>query len=870
MKQYKRNLYAAMLLVLCILNTSVAAQQTDIEFRWLSTVSGENGSASSPRCNFVVDKEGNTYYGAEYNGESTWEDYTPVDEYLDTNECVWTPSVRGVVVVKIDTLGNRVWSKRVMSNFSESSKMRINDFQIRNNLLYFRVSIAGFIVQTSTCSPFIWMFDTLYQWPRPSVDSPYGGRAYPWLDVGENIFPFNSKEGSLMDLVVTMDLDGNVLEKHMMALEDTLRFDRRILERDSITGRWTYLGTTEASQIDGSMLLNPLESVFIVDSRERKHFFFPRYFYSYNRYLRIDDTIYNLRDFYRDINIPWQDSVCQLHHLIIDSNWNIVSMKPLVCDADSTAIRHLPGTRRSDPVILGGFGGVAIDEYDNVYLNINCSTAVYKYWINWKNGIIYVDSNQGERYYPYPEPVDYPFQFSLDSTHHVVVENPQASSFIPILVKYDPDGNIVWAKQTYVESSDTSPVKCESGIIGAPLMDSQYVCYKRIFAHHWRTKYDYVPGAFGDTLVPLSYFFDEGHTQGLDVIPLDSLPECGYLTSETYRNYRRRIECMYYVVYDRETGDFVKALIPGKKWLEGDKFSTIVMKLGERLGTNTLRDGKIWTKIKLINPELPFIPPACLEETDIESDSSIVVDTMMYHWGASLSLSENGQFVGSSFLPSYQGVPPRPVNFPSPSWYTPIVVSYYLPEYDKRRVPPCPGVDSVAVECGMGSATLRWHGGEGHQLWQVAQVAADSTGAMPDSAAWEQALPTETQDTTLYMALDTCVWLRVRGMCSSGHYGPWSEAVEACPLVGMPTGATPGGVVLVPNPAKELVAVSDALSGTPLHGVSEVEVMSTLGSRVAGTVGSAYVNVGNLSAGTYFVKAVTRRGTYLLKLVVER
>ncbi|MBR1835457.1 MAG: T9SS type A sorting domain-containing protein, partial [Bacteroidales bacterium] len=182
---------------------------------------------------------------------------------------------------------------------------------------------------------------------------------------------------------------------------------------------------------------------------------------------------------------------------------------------------------------------------------------------------------------------------------------------------------------------------------------------------------------------------------------------------------------------------------------------------------------------------------------------------------------------------------------------------------------PCAGVESVAADRGMGSATLRWRGGEGQQLWQVARVAADSTGREPDSAAWEQALLTETADTVLTLALDTCVWLRVRGMCDEGHYGPWSAAVVACPLVGIASGAEAGGVVLTPNPASGLVAVADALSGTPLHGVREVQVVSALGTTVLSTKGSAYFSVNALPAGTYFVKAATRRGTYLLKLVVE-
>ena len=57
--------------------------------------------------------------------------------------------------------------------------------------------------------------------------------------------------------------------------------------------------------------------------------------------------------------------------------------------------------------------------------------------------------------------------------------------------------------------------------------------------------------------------------------------------------------------------------------------------------------------------------------------------------------------------------------------------------------------------------------------------------------------------------------------------------------------------------------------GTTPAQPKEVQVISPLGHTVLYTKGSARFNVSSLPAATYFVKVVTRHGTYLQKLVVE-
>jgi hypothetical protein len=95
------------------------------------------------------------------------------------------------------------------------------------------------------------------------------------------------------------------------------------------------------------------------------------------------------------------------------------------------------------------------------------------------------------------------------------------------------------------------------------------------------------------------------------------------------------------------------------------------------------------------------------------------------------------------------------------------------------------------------------------------------------------------------------------------------KAVMACPQVGTTPAQPTPCIILMPNPSNDAVVVADSWSETPRHDVKEVQVISPLGHTVLYTKGSARFNVSSLPAATYFVKVVTRHGTYLQKLVVE-
>ena len=850
---------------------TVSAQNS--EFRWLSAIFGTGTlfPSSTNWSNIAVDTAGNTYFGQSFGGSYKWEDYQDVEEAFSTDPCLRDQlrTARCAVIAKLDTSGHRVWTRTVYGR--EMTDARISNLLIRDSLLYFCLAVYLSADIRSPCRPFLWLFDTMYYYPVAWEQNHYN---YNW---GTNIpdsllgFPFNGSDHAWISMLVEMDLDGNVKDINPLLYG----YSKDIFNGSLLTDCYPAVA---------------YETCFQFDSKKRMHIFGVPY--------EVGPALVAGRDTLHIDQQPWLTPFLDTVHtgslyIILDSNLHVESVRPMLSDYDRRTVVSLPGATR--PYRDNGCylipKGITIAENDNVYLSATCSVSRMSYIRSWLNGTgAYTDSNYVRLPLPEPPPISYPYYINLDSAHAVVVENLQASECIPVLIKYDSAGNIVWVKQRYLEGTlNTDTMTWTSEVETpkvAPLVDSQYVYFKGNVMDEMRQRN--IPGNH-NFLVRRNYYFDAEHRHRLNGPEVDE-PDSLYGQYITYgdlrgNDYRCATRFSYYAVYDKGSGEYVKTVIPMKEWMDTVKWATFFDDspglAGKPLSNTIRRDGEIFDRLCLMVSmsvmsapnwmHLMDISNSRLMTTNIEDGSSAVIDSSMYAWGSDHVLTDKGMYICSSDADwaSMAGPVPPPVPLGALDGHMPIRVGYYMPAYDRRRVAPCAGVESVAADRGMGSATLRWRGGEGQQLWQVARVAADSTGREPDSAAWEQALLTETADTVLTLALDTCVWLRVRGMCDEGHYGPWSAAVVACPLVGIASGAEAGGVVLTPNPASGLVAVADALSGTPLHGVREVQVVSALGTTVLSTKGSAYFSVNALPAGTYFVKAATRRGTYLLKLVVE-
>lgn len=860
----KRNGYYVLFLLMCLAGGEVLSQNA--QFKWIELIQLYNTDAQAYHKNhdIEIDEDGNVYIIGNFSSQARWMDDSMIDTIFDT--CGWLAdnTFIGGYIAKLDSNGNRLWVKvlRTTLRTGEHSGvwLTMSNITRKDSLLYFSVDIAGGISwrEFQQHVPIFWFFDTLYQYPVQYPESQYGEMPDSLMR-----FPFYKGNSTAFVAFFTMDLDGNIVDRHHITLHS-----------DSIK---VYSGDTIQTVFSREYL--NMDHIFTVDSKKNIHFF-PEVRDPF--LLQIDDDSTKLMD----MN-PWEYNIFNLNycfHIIIDSNWNITSARPIISSVDSQGIFILPRWITNHAVRLLPLS-LTLDDEDNVYLRVRCTTHVYSVWLGWKMGLTYYDPyNYNIRYpYPYPE-VEYPYYIYLDSVHRITVENVQAGGEIDAVIKYDTAGNVVWCNQIYECRPDTNSIGYDPAVYSTPVaFDSANVYVLFQVRDQWKKKqeidssilYEGYHRTIPDTNVPTHFYFDEEHRHELIMPPFDE-PDWDFYHHgiEYERNYRWCLLFNYYAVYDRQTGEFKRYVQPWKREIDSIKAffvwsyvdsHELVFNNGKPLRTYGV---SVWGPRGLgEHPE----PPLFVEH-DLQTNEVKVIDSLMVGMGNNTVLHKNGLLY--DFSEYEQCRPPAPFN---PNYYylyrdAPMLTCFYLPGYDSRILPPCPKVDSLTVSYpGMSTALLAWHPDSAHQAWLVEQLPVRSIDSVPDSADWEQALVTEVTDPSLTIDLDTCLWLRVRGICStaSGHASDWSEPVAACPQVGIPPKATTPYAVLSPNPASGTVTVTDAWSGTPIQYVKSLEVYSSLGRKVMHHSGNGVFNVGNLPAGTYMVKVVTWQGTQLLKLVVE-
>lgn len=870
------------LVLLCMLTNTVIAQRS--EFRWAQYIMGYFDAALRDRAEIVVDSDGNTYIATPTYQWDMWRDYSYVDEAYDNDSCACE---RNQIIAKLDTAGNPVWVKSLRTNLMGGSgsyrpaSMAFDNLYLRDSLLYFSVGFSGDNNKFNTCREYIWFFDTLYIDP---MIRDYRTNNY-YLPDSLQGFPFNGYNHSVFSASVIMDLDGNVIERHPYWCS--------LRAMSHPPGRpITYTHFCSPATGKGGPS--------IMDSQKNTHLFFPLPIATSDEYLTYLESSLITEN---DSVVIWlppvtdrDDSLSLWVHIIIDSNQHITSVRRMVQDVDR------PLSQTIDPLgykwmwVDFDIKGISVDEEDNIYLTANCIAPFWDWRQRWLNGIQYQDSTGELHPYPYKPLIEFPYHIFLDSVHYITVENLAHSSCTPIIIKYDPEGNILWCNQLYEEYEDTIKVVEIGTLEGAPLIDSSYVYVRQEQMNLYYGIYDYYriplpPTAqwIEDTLLPKYYYLDSAHTQRLMLPEIDEPDSMYYYYMRGYNfggdsgywTYRTIYNSPYFIAYDRATGEAVKAVYPLQDRFETDKTThTRSYSLASNVKPEIYRDGKILmvTQLNYANRsprhswrDQMYLLDNRLIEVDVNTNHTETIDSTLYLYLGNYNingLSDDGRFICETTKPA-GGTPPTTIP-PNVEGSAPILFSYYLPEYDKRRLEPCPPVENTALTYRNDfTAELTWRHDSAHYTYQVAQLTADGTETPPDSAAWEEAFVTETADTALTLTLDTCVWLRVRGICSEDNPGLWCEAVMACPQVGTTPAQPTPGIILMPNPSNDAVVVADSWSETPRHDVKEVQVISPLGHTVLYTKGSARFNVSSLPAATYFVKVVTRHGTYLQKLVVE-
>ena len=855
----------------------------EAELKWVVGMGNtREGTYMTPSMtDFQLDGEGNIYVIGHFDSGNTWLDGTDVDPVHFP--CLMSSIYHGLYVAKLDSNGNRVWIKSLRtslkSDMNNGAYLTISNLILKDSLLYFDIGLSGQVQNgyQMCVPPFIWFFDTLFTFPV-TPDNPYEGSNYQIPDSLLR-FPFTYHRGASFDAFITMDLHGNIIDYHH--------------------SNTSYIYTSYGQTYHG--LISMQDAPCVIDSQKNKHFFFS---VMEGRYTMFDDdsTKRIYVPFIDSVNNPHNfippsgpatilhnnDSISGLVHIIVDSDYNIISAKPVFSHVDNPQVFYHRASRNNQDILIHRVNilgqNITIDNEDNIYFRANLQTHDMSLIRAFQLGSTYLDSTGGYTPYHQPTPVDYPYHIYLDSVHYITVENLQASQCIPFIIKYDSQGNILWCNQLYADRQDSVALE-EMDCRMSVAVDSHYVYVPWFVANCWTPKWDLGINIYDsanwwlippDTLFHKDYFFDEEHLHRYDAPELDTPIPYNTLPDSLRMSYIRNI----IAVYNRETGEFIRYFDP--LMMAAPYYDSINKNTWNQFFNHTylvnrliMQDGKLYGRELIRNTVIhPNIFHYRLLQYDTRTDECVVIDSTMHAGGNAHYMGLDGRYIFSTYYGEISRYTPQSPVMDSLSGslnlnsYSPIFACYYLPSCDTRRQPPCPPVDSLtATRSAPATVSLAWLPDPAHTAWQVAQLhATDST---PDSTAWESALVTETENPSLTLDIDTCTLLRVRGICSPDNHGPWSNPVEVCPAVGINSQLSALNFQLTPNPATGSVTVVDSRSGTPLRYVKEIQVISPLGQTLLHLRGTNRFNVSTLPAATYLVKVVTRHSTYLLKLVVE-
>lgn len=873
------------LLSLCAVRGTVWAQ--DAELKWVEGIGNARWATylTPSFTDFQLDGEGNIYVIGHFDSGNTWLDHTDVDPVHFP--CIMSSSYHGIYVAKLDSNDHRIWIKSLRtslkSDMNDGAYIYLSDLKLQDSLLYFNINLVGQVQNgyQMCIPPFIWFFDTLYTFPV-IPDNPYEGSNYLLPDSLLH-FPFNYYTGASFTAFITMDLNGNMIDRHLM--EQNYIYTYR--------GQ-THFGYPSANSIPGAIDSHKNNHIFqmvsegdytIFDNDSTKRLYVPFIDSANNVQHKIQPSgpltfVHN------------NDSISLITHTTVDSNFNITSSKPFISHVDNPQVFYHTATKNLILCLIGSvnFSGqnLTVDNEDNVYLRATIQVYTKGTTEIAAMGITYRDSNGVYIPFHKPAPVDYPYHIFLDSVHYITVENYQASNCIPIIIKYDSQGNILWCNQLYADRQD-SVALVELDCIPSVAVDSDYVYVPWHVGNCWTLKQDLginirdsanwweIPQ---DTIFPKDYYFDEEHRHRYDAPQLDAPPPSQLMTPENVINLRNIYSRDIIAVYDRETGEFIRYFDPlrmATSYYDSINKNTMNEFNGNPYLANRLllQDGKLYMRLLVINSLInPQIFHYKLLQYDTRTDECVIIDSSMHAGGNAHYMGLDGRYYFSTYYESISRYTPHsPVMDILSNSYnltdaSPILGCYYLPNCDTRRLPPCPPVDSLAAtRTAPASFHLDWLPDPAHSAWHVARLPASDP--LPDSAAWESAPVTETAYPSLALDIDSCTLLRVRGICSPDNYGPWSQSVMLCPAVGTDHPDVSPHLAFVPNPASGPVTVVDSRSGSPLHFVKEIQVISPLGQTLLRSLGSARFNVADLPAATYLVKVVTHHTTHLLKLVVE-
>ena len=380
--------------------------QEDGEWLWAKAYSGHgNQYHDALRSNSIVksafDEAGNVYIlgtymiGAKIDGEDILS--IPTGDQINP----------GQVIAKFDIAGNLVWKKVI--KFANSCRPKW--IQVRGNKVYVfaDVEMAG----NGSNTVALYYLDTLVRYVDV-MDIPLEQCTPPFGVYGR------------MNVFITFDLDGNVLRQHF------LQYDDRVPNPQIPTGvPWRHELATDLYypfyvdrneniymlgklEINGSDPSAPLYTV--IDGARKDAFYMP-------------DTVPD-------------GAVWGLYRWVLykfTPNFDLLWVKPFIHRTEGIPPLPLDNDSINARYFNIDFLGISGDEEDNLYISGNIRTA-----LSTAHALL----------------CTYPIRYYFDNSHYGIIYSPcTATTYMPFLIKYDMNGNVLWNQQLhYKTNSNTSGV----------------------------------------------------------------------------------------------------------------------------------------------------------------------------------------------------------------------------------------------------------------------------------------------------------------------------------------------------------------------------------------------------------------------------
>ncbi|MEA5099562.1 hypothetical protein SDC9_15929 [bioreactor metagenome] len=180
------------LIVITIVSFNLYSQQ------WAKSYTGSEGSSTSffnTVYNTVFDSQGNIYMVGTFGEGATFDGIPLLDAPLYNN-------AQSLVVAKLDPNGNMLWRKAI-KNWSNYDVWPANNLRIVGDTsIVFLVS--QMMLPLNNNSYFLYYLDTLVRVPQNESYFPD--------------YPFSATTGYRGSMLITLDLDGNLINNHFLRL----------------------------------------------------------------------------------------------------------------------------------------------------------------------------------------------------------------------------------------------------------------------------------------------------------------------------------------------------------------------------------------------------------------------------------------------------------------------------------------------------------------------------------------------------------------------------------------------------------------------------------------------------------------------------